>query len=538
MFDSVFIKTLLLYLPVSVIGVWRWTYWLTRRVLAGFYRPPKYDWPKSKTRPTISVVTPVYNEDPVIFEAAMQSWIKNGVDEIIAVIDKSNTRHIVNFERRYVKNPGIKTICRAVVTPKPGKRAALCDGIARASGELIALVDSDTIWDDAVVRRTLPHFLNPRVGGSTVAQRVYHPKNVSDILFDLLLWSRYREEIPFLLGVGEVFNTLSGRTAFYRREAIFNPSVDNLHELRHEFFLGTRGISGDDKRLTHLILEQGWHVAYASDATVYTPGLGKMKKFMKQRLRWTRNSWRADLRATMKGWIWRHPAFGVAMVDRFMQPLFMLIGPVAFAIALAHQEWLFAGILLGWWLVSRAIRLFSYFRRYPARLIYLPAYIFYTYVNAALKIYALATLVEHSWATRWHKQRMRKSMLRKTATISGGITAVVVFLLMVGQLVLYFRAESGYDLPASTSEDVAQFTHTLRATSPSPVTPRLPAAVILPTGILKYVVKPGDTLTELAVQFKMEVKDIKKLNGIPNPNKIAVGQELFYYPPAARQGAQ
>ena len=44
-----------------------------------------------------------------------------------------------------------------------------------------------------------------------------------------------------------------------------------------------------------------------------------MKSFLKQRLRWTRNSWRADSRAFQRGWIFRHPALAFFNLDRFVQ---------------------------------------------------------------------------------------------------------------------------------------------------------------------------------------------------------------------------
>ena len=33
---------------------------------------------------------PVYQEDPVIFETAIQSWLANDVEEVILVIDASD----------------------------------------------------------------------------------------------------------------------------------------------------------------------------------------------------------------------------------------------------------------------------------------------------------------------------------------------------------------------------------------------------------------------------------------------------------------
>jgi hyaluronan synthase len=498
------------------------------------YRPIKGVKITGKNRPSVSIVTPVYNEDPVLFEKALQSWIANGVDEIIAVIDKSNVRHIVNFERNYIRKKHGSTKLRMIVTPKPGKRAALADGISRAKGDIIALVDSDTVWDGQVIAKSLPYFTNPAIGAVTVAQRISNPDTISNVLFDMLLWNRYAEEVPFLLGMGNAFNTLSGRTAIYRREALLNDKHDNMHHLRHEFFLGTRGVSGDDKRLTHLILEQGWHIAYAKGATVYTQGLGNARTFLKQRLRWTRNGWRASLRAVKDGWIFKHPALAYFVIDGFLQPFFMLLGPIAFVVACLSKEWLVASILVAWWVASRLIKLFGYFRAHPKRIIYLPSYILYTYTNALLKIYALGTLVEHSWATRGHKKR--KGVVRKAAImgLGVGITAFVLFLL--SDFVVAIQRESAIQVPkpkpvaASTFKLSDADAAVIQAGQHAPVTP------VSPTSVKQYVVKPGDTLSAISAKTCLSVQELKKINNIQSVNRISVGQTFFYYCPSVESG--
>src|SRR5437762_3322566 len=148
------LSNILLYIPLSIIGLWRWSYWLVRVTGAQLYRSRARRIelvPVSKVKLSLTIVTPVYNEDDTLFEQAMQSWIANGVDEIIAVIDKTNTHHIANFEKVYVPRKDVK--CRLIVTPKPGKRAALCDGIEHSKGDLVALVDSDTVWSANVRER-------------------------------------------------------------------------------------------------------------------------------------------------------------------------------------------------------------------------------------------------------------------------------------------------------------------------------------------------------------------------------------------------
>ena len=71
-----------LLIPIGALGVFRWAMWLAKRIPALFYRPIENDYDCSAT-----IVTPVYNEDPVLFRRAIESWIANRPDRIIAVID-------------------------------------------------------------------------------------------------------------------------------------------------------------------------------------------------------------------------------------------------------------------------------------------------------------------------------------------------------------------------------------------------------------------------------------------------------------------
>jgi hyaluronan synthase len=527
---SEFLHLLVLYIPLGLIGLWRWSFWLVRRIGAAAYRPNVGSWPEGEKFLKVSVVTPVYNEDPELFDQAVRSWQRNGVHEIVAVIDKSNVKHIMRCQRQYVDDPTSTTKFRLIVTPKPGKRAALCDGIELATGDLIALVDSDTVWDDDVVEKTIPHFQNPRIGAATLAQRISNPDTVANVLFDMLLWSRYREEVPFLLGMGRVFNTLSGRTAFYRREALLDPNADNMHDLRHEFFFGARAISGDDKRLSHLVIREGWETAYVRGPLVYTQGLGSIKDFIKQRLRWTRNSWRADLRAVAQGWVWAHPALALFMIDRFALPFLMLVGPVVFTLSVLAHEYFVAGTLIIWWLISRFIRAFGYFRMHPNRVVYLPAYIIYGYVNAALKIYALGTLRENSWATRWSQKRAaRKTRGRKNLTLIEGLVTISIAAFVLTHLALSFRSQVGADVdPQPTYSRVALQSDINKYKGDQSAPPR-PTNPVEQNEIGTYVVKVGDTPQSVVEKLGTDRNTLKRINNIRDLDRISVGQELHYF---------
>lgn len=62
----------LYFLPLGLLGMVRWVNWLIRRFPASLYRPVHND-----HRESISAVVPVYQEDPVIFAHAIESWLAN-----------------------------------------------------------------------------------------------------------------------------------------------------------------------------------------------------------------------------------------------------------------------------------------------------------------------------------------------------------------------------------------------------------------------------------------------------------------------------
>ncbi|MBI3984740.1 MAG: glycosyltransferase [Candidatus Levybacteria bacterium] len=194
--------------PLGVIGIWRWSVWMMKEIIGLHYKP--------RTKPyeaEVSIVTPVYNEDPKVFTKALESWRNNKPSEIIAVIDYTDKTCIQIFEKFK------KSFKRGVliVTKVPGKRQALADGIARAKSEIVALVDSDTIWSPDTLQNGLPPFNDRRMAGVATYQSVLNPKTFAQKIFDVQLDLRYKHEYPFLAACGDALVCLSGRTAFYKR---------------------------------------------------------------------------------------------------------------------------------------------------------------------------------------------------------------------------------------------------------------------------------------------------------------------------------
>ncbi|OLT05943.1 hypothetical protein BJF90_18605 [Pseudonocardia sp. CNS-004] len=196
--------------------------------------------------------------------------------------------------------------------------------------------------------------------------------------------------------LGKAVSCLSGRTAVYRRELLLEIEDDFMNEK----FWGIQSLSGDDKRLTTLILERG-HLTYMQrTAEVWSTFPDRWRTFFRQRLRWARNTWRSDLRALSKPWVWRHPFLAYTMIDKGISSFTLLLGPVAMTFALVTQNWILAGVLLLWWQVSRAAKLAPHIRRRPSSFFFVLGYVVVSWLMAIIKITALVTIRKQAWLTR------------------------------------------------------------------------------------------------------------------------------------------
>lgn len=208
---------------------------------------------------------------------------------------------------------------------------------------------------------------------------------------------RYYDYVPAIGRKGAVI-CVSGRTAAYRRSVIL-PLLVNLE---HEFFLGRRCIAGDDGRLTWLVLASGYQTVHQPSARAISMFPDTFRGFVKQRVRWSRNSARTYLTALWKGWLWHVPFVSKVTV------LQILLTPVTMALTLGYLlfsrlEFTVQGVALTvvWLLAGRGIRGYSHLRKHPGEILLLPLYaLVVIFVALPVKAYAIATLNRQGWLTR------------------------------------------------------------------------------------------------------------------------------------------
>ena len=279
-----------------------------------------------------------------------------------------------------------------------GKRSALGAGIRQARGEILVLADSDTAWEPGLLRAVQAPFADPKVGGVGTRQNVYRAsssvwRRVADWMIDV----RYLDYVRAQSRAGAVA-CLSGRTVAYRRSVVM-PVLEHLED---EFFLGRRCVSGDDGRLTWLVLASGYKTVYQSNARAMSMFPDTGRAFLKQRLRWSRNSYRCYLTAMWKGWFWHQPFIcQLSVLQVMLTPLTMGLAMTYLVGWLLHPGPVVPLIAIGWLLLGRTVRGVSHLRQRPGDIWVLPLVAVMTIVVALpVKTYAFLTMNVHGWLTR------------------------------------------------------------------------------------------------------------------------------------------
>lgn len=374
-------------MPLGIAGAFVWTLWLYRAVLSRFARPVENDF-----RTTVSVVVPAYREDPDILMECLESWLSQDPTEVIIVPDVEDTEVLRRLRR--VKDPRV----RVLAFEHRGKRSALGVGIRAATSELVVLADSDTRWRHGLLEAVQMPFIDPAVGGVGTQQNVYQrTSSVWRRIADWLVNLRYYDYVPAMGRAGAVA-CLSGRTAAYRRAAI----VPVLENLENEFFLGRRCVAGDDGRLTWLVLAAGYKTVHQSSARAISMFPSSFRAFVKQRVRWSRNSYRCYLTAAYKGWLWQAPLVTkITVLQILLTPLTMGMTLGYLFFSRLELTWRGLIVIAIWLLMGRGLRGYSHLRRHPQELLLLPLLaLVVIMISLPIKLYAFITMNKQGWLTR------------------------------------------------------------------------------------------------------------------------------------------
>ena len=380
-----------------------WIVWLRKVQLSRRYRPYTED-----HHPSTAVVIPVVDEPEELFREVLRRIVDQKPDEVIVVINGP-------------ENPRLERICsefygvRWMWTEVAGKRNAVRIGVEAAEGEIVVLVDSDTIWTPGTLRELGRPFADPQVGGATTRQRILAPgRHVLTRWADWMENLRNLYSMPAMSVLGTV-GCLPGRTIAFRRSVL----VEAMPAFLHAKFLGVFLEVSDDRTLTNETLKQGYRTVYQSTSVVYTDAPVRWRKMAKQQLRWARGSQYNTMR--MMPWMLRNSrTLAFFYICDILLP-FLLICSVTgwlFRMATSNDEDIFAGFIsryggshgyvlvllltLAMGALSSAIRQSRHLAQSPSDFFRLPAYLLIgTFFLMPIRLLGFVRMAHASgWGTR------------------------------------------------------------------------------------------------------------------------------------------
>jgi hyaluronan synthase len=351
--------------------------------------------------PRLSIIIPAYNEGAMVrkaIEACARAQYPLDRLEIIVVNDGStdDTGLYVDLAQR--DHP---ELVQAVHLPvNAGKRAALAAGFARATGEVLVTVDSDSVIERGALLAIAGPFRDRKVGA--VAGKVCVLNRFQSIL-PRMLHVRFVLSFDFLRSVQSSYGTVyccPGALSAYRASAIM-PLVP---EWLRQRFLGTECTIGEDRALTNDVLASGYKTVYQSTAVVHTIAPEQYRRLCKMFIRWDRSYIREEIRLWKIMWKLPFPALVLTMLETTITNLRY---PVAYAslflmVHLSMQDpWTILRLLLSIGLVSIFYTLFFLHSERSREFLFGVLYAYFYFLSLLwIFPYALVTMRNRAWMTR------------------------------------------------------------------------------------------------------------------------------------------
>jgi hyaluronan synthase len=354
-------------------------------------------------RPKISVIIPCFNEQADIgctIDAIMASDYPKDLLELVVVDDKSSDDSLSEI---YVKQ--LKHKFHVIThTVNMGKRHAVASGLRMCSGEFVVLIDSDTVVKSDAIKNLVQPFTDGKVFCVCGTAEVMRGKKAGgDSILTRFQKVWYNESFRVRKGVESLLSSVfccSGVLSAYRADKLQEVLPDFLNER----FLGVKMQSGDDRRLTNLMLRLGGKSVFQSNSVAYTATPDCMKKFVKQQVRWGRGS----LRGMLFALTFFHHRPLKQMLLCYLTAFATLVSPIAlvfsiFSLVVISQWFAVVGYFFGMALVAFLFALtdrllvpdFSL-----SDILYRIGFFIVMYGLTFVYVYSWLTSAKNSWGTR------------------------------------------------------------------------------------------------------------------------------------------
>ncbi len=236
--------------------------------------------------PDVAVIVPAFNE-AVGIQRAVRSFAESDYPHLeIIVVDDGSTDDTAAL----VIEQGLEHV-RLIRQDNAGKATALNTGVRHSAAEILVMVDGDTLFEPATVRRLVSPLADPQVGAVSGNTKVGNRRSL------LGKWQHIEYVMGFNLDrrmyeVLQCTPTVPGAIGAFRRDVLQQVGgvpTDTLAE---------------DTDLTLAIGRTGSRVVYAEEARAWTEAPSTLSSLWRQRYRWSFGTMQA---------IWKHRS---ALVSR------------------------------------------------------------------------------------------------------------------------------------------------------------------------------------------------------------------------------
>lgn len=375
------------------------------RYIFGLYlslvRGRKFDEKVSGYEPTVTVVVPLYNEGPSIYETIVSlANLDYPADKLsITIVDDCSTDDSYEWACKGAREfPCVRVLRNPV---NMGKRKGINHAVREATSEIIVSVDSDVIIFPTALRELIARFTGPEV--VAVGGRV-HVSNPNDNWLSKLQTIKYyfgQEHLKNLERSLRSVMCLSGCLTAYRRHVLME--LEPI--LEHRNILGIPIKYGEDRFLTRQIVKAGYRTVMTMDAICFTKVPTTLRGYFSQQLRWKRSNI-VDFVCGL-GHAWKlHPLLCVQYLSMF---LLLLVYPFVIVTHILEGEFLeltmfhlgvISAFSLVYYLAPSTRRLPPWLRVHP--LAFLPMAVLMPVAYLLLTPLGLFTLDSASWETRGH----------------------------------------------------------------------------------------------------------------------------------------
>ncbi|KAK4248993.1 glycosyltransferase [Corynascus novoguineensis] len=394
---------------------WRYIRFSINLVAFWCYSPAPNPSKPTYTPSDVTAIIPTVDPEGAGFRETLKSCAESGPTKVIVItagdeLFAKASAYVNKFMSAY---PSVKFIVDR--TQVASKRAQVALAVPHIETDITVLLDDHVYWGPRYLVSLLYAFENPAVGlvGTNKRVRRHQGLGLWGRVWNMLgatYLCRHNFEIRATNTVdGGVF-VVSGRTCGIRTEILRHPAFLPGYT-NEKFFFGLFGPlnADDDNCVTRFVVRQGWKIKiqYTEDAVMQT-SLGVEEplatKFLGQCRRWARTTWRSNLCSLITDRsVWAFQPYCVYAVYLTSLTNFAALtdGLLVYFLANSSAYSVVAmASLICWILLTKAVKVFEYFRRHPQDIVLFPAYAAFAYFHSLIKLWTLLTFWDCTWSGR------------------------------------------------------------------------------------------------------------------------------------------